>query len=330
MSIGPTRPIVGQTVVARFKITNTTTRTLHGEWEFTWSTPANGIGAARDGRFPPGTVAGETLRSTVTAMTPKGRYAIYAEASDARGGSHAEAAATLRRAAAPANGRSSSPVVSADGRFVAFNSWASNLVAGDTNRHEDVFVWNRATGRMRRVSVSSANRQANNDSFAPAISADGRIVAFTSDASNLVSGDTNAHEDVLVRDRTRARTRRVSVSSNEAQGSGDSLKGAAISADGRTIVFASFASNLIAGDTSASLIDIFVRNRFAGTTQRVNVSSSGEQAAADSIDPAISADGSIIAFDSSAPNLVLSDTNNERDIFIRNRANHTTQRISVP
>ena len=95
VSITPTHPTVGQTVIARFTITNTTQRTLRGEWQFTFSTPDSGIGAAVAGPLRPGVIAGETLRQKVTATTPDGRYIIYAEASNRRGSSHAKAHATF-------------------------------------------------------------------------------------------------------------------------------------------------------------------------------------------------------------------------------------------
>ena len=95
VSITPTHPTVGQTVVARFRITNTTRRTLHGGWQFTFSGPDSGIGAALAGPLRPGVLAGETLRQKVTATTPTGRYVIYAAASNRRGSSHARAYATF-------------------------------------------------------------------------------------------------------------------------------------------------------------------------------------------------------------------------------------------
>ena len=109
------------------------------------------------------------------------------------------------------NGRSFVPAVSADGRFVAFYSDASNLVAGDENASRDVFVNDRQTGETTRMSVDSSGAEANDDSFAPVISADGRFVAFSSAASNLVAGDTNGLDDIFVRDRQAGTTTRVSV-----------------------------------------------------------------------------------------------------------------------
>src|SRR5439155_1190150 len=113
--------------------------------------------------------------------------------------------------------------ISADGRFVAFYSSANNLVPGDTNGAEDVFVHDRLTGTTERVSVDSAGTQGNSESFLPSISADGRFVAFYSDATNLVPGDTNGFEDVFVHDRLTGATERVSVASAGTQGNSDSV-----------------------------------------------------------------------------------------------------------
>jgi len=155
------------------------------------------------------------------------------------------------------NGQSLKPAISANGRFVAFDSSASNLVAGDTNGAFDVFVRDRKAGKTRRVSVDSHGAQGNGDSGGPAISANGRFVAFTSLASNLVAGYTNGAFDLFVRDRKAGKTRRVSVDPHGAQGNGESLN-PAISADGRFVAFRSSASNLVAGDTNGAA-DVFVR-----------------------------------------------------------------------
>ena len=112
-------------------------------------------------------------------------------------------------------------MISADGRFVAFSSYASNLVPGDTNGWYDVFIHDRQTGRTQRVSVSSGGAQGNGNSNSPGISADGRFFAFASAAGNLVPGDTNNLADVFVHDRQTGETQRVSVSSGGAQGNGE-------------------------------------------------------------------------------------------------------------
>jgi Tol biopolymer transport system component len=138
---------------------------------------------------------------------------VAAAATPAAVGSDAVATARVPvdRSGQQANGRSLESAISADGRVVAFRSGATNLVAGDTNGHWDVFVRDLVTQVTRRVSVGPAGHQANSESFKPEISASGRFVVFSSDASNLVPGDTNDRSDVFVRDRKAHVTRRVSV-----------------------------------------------------------------------------------------------------------------------
>ncbi len=243
----------------------------------------------------------------------------------------ASAATTLRASTdssgVQGNGVSTSAAMSADGRWVAFTSAASNLVSGDTNAATDVFVRDRLTGAVERVSVSSSGAQANGASELPTISADGRFVSFRSLASNLVSGDTNNAWDIFVRDRATGVTERVSVSSSGGQGTGTS-RDPSLSADGRFVAFASTSANLVSGDTNGAQ-DIFVRDRLTGATTRMSVDSSGVQGNADSNNPSLSADGHLVLFDSTASNLVSGDTNAARDVFLRDRTANTTTRLSV-
>jgi Tol biopolymer transport system component len=228
-----------------------------------------------------------------------------------------------------ASGRSDFAVISPNGRYVAFSSEAPNLVAGDTNRAVDVFLRDRIKGTTQRVSLGGRGKQANGESEQPSISADGRYVAFQSNASNLVPGDTNGLSDVFVRDRKSGRTTRISVDSHGRQGAGDPTRNgsnaAAISGDGRYVVFHSAASNLVRGDTNHAF-DIFVHDLETGTTDRVSISSSGAQADAESLGPpVISADGHYVAFASLATNLVPGDKNDITDTFVRDlRAGKTT------
>jgi Tol biopolymer transport system component len=215
--------------------------------------------------------------------------------------------------------------ISANGRYVAYASLASNLIVGDTNNTLDVFVRDRQAGTVERVSVNSTGAQANDPSDAPAISADGRYVAFRSDASNLVAGDTTGR-DIFVNDRQTGVTEKVSVSSSGVSANNFS-DAPAISADGRYVAFESSASNLVPGDTRGN--DIFVRDRQAGLTERVNVSSGGMQANDRSAWSAISADGRYVTFKSMASNLVPNDTNETWDIFVHDRQSGITERVSV-
>ena len=205
--------------------------------------------------------------------------------------------------------------VSGDGRYVAFQSSATNLVSGDTNNATDLFVHDRVTGETTRVSVASDGTQGNNDSFFVDISSDGRYVAFTSDATNLVPGDTNGQRDVFVRDLLTGETSLVSVASDGTQANGYS-EYSSISTDGRYVAFGCDATNLVAGDTNA-VGDVFVRNRVAGETTRVSVASDGTQGNGLSSYPTISDDARYISFQSHAANLVSGDTNGVEDVFVR-------------
>jgi Tol biopolymer transport system component len=226
------------------------------------------------------------------------------------------------------NGDCWGPAISADGRFVAFYSSASNLVPGDTNSTRDVFVHDRQLGTTERVSVGPEGRQANGISEDPAISADGRLIAFESKASNLVAGDTNDRQDVFVHDRTTGTTTRVSVSSKGAQAVGGDSRDPDLSPDGRFVVFDSAASNLVPNDTNRKR-DIFIRDLVTNKTQRVSVNSGGKQGNGDSGNPVVSASGRFVAFDSKAKSLVKGDTNGTPDVFVRDRKKGTTTRVSV-
>jgi Tol biopolymer transport system component len=227
--------------------------------------------------------------------------------------------------------------ISSDGRYVVFQSDAPNLVPGDTNRAQDVFVRDRKTDRTSRVSSGVHGRQANGGSAFPAISAGGRYVAFQSLASNLVPRDTNKLSDVFVRDLATGKTTRVSVDSHGAQArcKADYCESTSpsLTANGRYVAFQSSATNLVANDTNR-LGDVFVHDRRTGKTVRVSVTSTGKQAGGDRTNtgsnaPAISADGRYVAFHSLDTNLVLGDTNRTADIFVRDRKAGHTARVSV-
>ncbi|MGH8879054.1 MAG: TolB family protein, partial [Stackebrandtia sp.] len=215
------------------------------------------------------------------------------------------------------NNHSFEAVVSADGRYVAFVSFADNVVTGDTNGWEDVFVHDRRTGDTSRVSVAGDGSQANGSSHDGVVSADGRYIAFQSFADNLVPGDTNGVEDVFVHDRQTGVTSRVSVTSSGSQVKSNSPGlGLAIAADGRYVAFASSASRLVPGDTNGAY-DVFVHDRQTGATRRVSIAGDGSQANSASVGAAISADGRHVAFISRAGNLVPGDTNRIDDVLVR-------------
>jgi archaellum component FlaF (FlaF/FlaG flagellin family) len=226
------------------------------------------------------------------------------------------------------NGDSERTAISADGRYVGFDSSASNLVPGDTNAVSDTFVRDRKTGTTRRVSVSGFSQQGNGDSYGPSLSADGRYVAFRSHASNLIPGDSNGVDDDFVSDRQGGTIERVSVDSSGVQADGPSA-GTSISADGRYVAFLSLASNLVPGDTNRDW-DVFVHDMKTGTTKLVSVAGDGTTTGNGDCDyPQISADGRYVAFRSEASNLVAGDSNGAADIFIRDLQTGITKRISV-
>ena len=225
------------------------------------------------------------------------------------------------------NSGSSWPSISADGRYVAFESYASDLVGGDTNGYRDIFVHNRETGETSRVSVASDGGQGNGESRSPSISADGCCVAFYSYATNLVSGDTNGKYDIFVHNQQTGETTRVSLASDGGQGNEHSFA-PFISANGRYIAFHSYANNLVSGDTNG-YTDVFVHALQTGETTRVSVTSDGIQGNDTSYYPSISTDGRYVAFYSAASNLIPDDTNGKGDIFVHDRQTGETTRVSV-
>jgi Tol biopolymer transport system component len=240
---------------------------------------------------------------------------------------------SVNSAGAVSNSDSGFPSISANGRFVAFASLASNLVRGDTNHAPDIFVHDRKLGQTTRVSVSSAGAGGNDRSLLPAISANGRFVAFFSDSTNLIPDDHNGITDYFVRDLKRGETTRVSVSSTGAEqtpGNGAERLGArpSISANGRFVAFPSSGPNLVEGDRNDT-DDIFVRDRKRRETTRVSVNSAGAEGNASSLFyPSISANGRFVAFTSYASNLVAGDENgHHEDVFVRDRKRGVTTRI---
>lgn len=229
------------------------------------------------------------------------------------------------------------PSISADGRFVAFWSSANNLVSGDTGAADDIFIRDRITGETTRISVDSSGAEGWDDSRECSISATGRMVAFHSEARNLVAGDTNGVRDVFVRDRQTSTTTRISVSSSGTQGNNHSgwysthENSISISPDGRFVAFTSAASTLVTGDTNAQ-DDVFLRDRDtdndgiydetnAVATIRISVSTAGVQGNNGSDQPSIAAGGRFVVFRSHASNLVSNpnDTNGASDVFLRDR-----------
>jgi archaellum component FlaF (FlaF/FlaG flagellin family) len=211
-------------------------------------------------------------------------------------------------------GDSYSPMLSADGRFVAFVSTTDDLVAGDTNARDDVFVRDTKTGLTSRVNVSNTGAQGNGIRLIPpsvSIDAAGRYVAFQTDDTNLVPGGANncivvepgiqPCPGIYVRDLQSQTTRLVNVSDSGVHANGFS-QFPTISSDGRYVAFLSGASNLVPGDTN-NATDVFVADLKTSTIRRVSVSSTGGQADADSYSISMSRNGRYVAFNSAATGL---------------------------
>ena len=228
---------------------------------------------------------------------------------------------------AEGNARSSSVSISADGRYAAFESDASNLVQGDSNGKKDVFVYDESTGIMEIVSRADDGTQGNGSSFNPSISADGRYIVFESFASNLAPEDSNGKKDIFVYDESTGIMETISIAGDGAQGNGSSSN-PSISADGRYIAFESFASNLVPGDFNGKC-DIFVYDCHANTIEIVSLTSGGGLSNGNSSGADINADGEYVAFESYAANLVPFDTNGKNDIFVYSRDTNTIEMISV-
>ena len=248
----------------------------------------------------------------------------------ARGGPATERVSVGSSAQGGAQGLSGSfaPSISADGRYVAFQSYAGNLVAGDGNPFQDVFVRDRRTGVTEIVSRSTTGTAGNGDSISPSISGDGRYVAFASAATNLLppGQDTNSSWDVFVRDRLTGITARASV--DEAGGNSDGHSTSpSISADGRFVAFESNATDLVPGDGNGT-DDVFLRDLLESTTARISAIGAVEGNGR-SLHPAISADGLSLAFYSYASNLVAGDANGVQDVFLYDASTGSLERASV-
>jgi Tol biopolymer transport system component len=224
------------------------------------------------------------------------------------------------------NGDSYRPSISADGRYIAFNSNASNLIVDDTNDKMDVYVHDLLTGETSRVSVAGDGTQGNNHSQDPSISADGRYVAFSSTASNFVSSEP-FFSSIFIHNLETGQTSSVSVNSEGTAANSYSF-GPSISGNGRFISFTSAADNLVSGDINES-DDIFVHDFQSGQTFLVSVASDGTQGNNDSAGTSVSGDGRYIAFGSRADNLTLVDTKSKWNIFLYDRQLQQTELISI-
>lgn len=290
---------------------------------------------------------GEANSDSHTSMNPSisadGRYAVFeSNASNLVAGDNNGVSdiflkdmqtGTLTRVSTTATGSESNGVsngasISSDGRYVVFSSWATNLVTGDNNNRRDIFVKDILTGSITRATVSATNVEGNNSSDLGSISADGRYVSFQSDATNLITGDSNAKTDIFVKDLQTGSVVRASSTSSWGQGSSFSYN-SCISANGRYVVFQSFASDLIAGDGNGQP-DIFVKDLQTGTTTRVSTTAANGEANSGSYMSSISDDGRYVVFESNATNLTGSaDNNGATDIFRKDLQTGEIIRVST-
>lgn len=200
-----------------------------------------------------------------------------------------------------------------DGRYIVFNSAATNLVQGDRNFSEDVFLLDRQSGVLERVSVGGAGVEANAGSAHGSSSDDGRFVVFHSKADNLVPGDTNPDLDVYLRDRATGTTSLVSRGYGGLAGSGNTAM-ADISGDGRFIVFESTAQDLVPGDGPGR--DVFLYEVLTGKLALASVTPAGDPGNGPSYNPRLADDGQALVFESEATDIVVSDSNGVQDIFV--------------
>lgn len=238
-----------------------------------------------------------------------------------------------RTGTAAASGTSDEALVTPDGRFVAFRSTAPDLVSGDNNSSTDVFIRDMTSGTTTLVSMTASSVSGNGDSFSPAISADGRFVAFESLASNLAAGDTNGASDIFVRDIAGGTTILVSVNTSGSGSGNGSSASPSISANGQFVSFSSSSTNLVAGlaDTNGSS-DVFVRDLIAKTTRLVSINTSGTGAGNRFSDlPVISSNGNEVVFRSGATDLVSGVTYSTGvyNVFARDLVHGTTELVSV-
>ncbi|MCB2187328.1 MAG: VCBS repeat-containing protein [Deltaproteobacteria bacterium] len=228
------------------------------------------------------------------------------------------------------------PFASATGRYVVFHSMAANLVDGDANGKEDVYWRDLVTAQTRRVSLAHDGDEPDNHCYNASVSADGRFVAFASEAANLVAGDNNVVQDIFVRDLSLGATTRVSLGPGNVEANGPSLY-PLISADGRMVVFFSGATNLTDPATNGK-IHAYQRDLVTGQTRLISQNSAGAEGDGNDYfglfpinlkGPCPSGDGRYVAFNSLSTNLVVGDTNDIWDIFVRDVTAGATTRASL-
>lgn len=226
------------------------------------------------------------------------------------------------------NGSSFWPSLSQDGRLLAFATLASNLVSDDRNNFADVFVYDRLISATIRITAGPAGTGANGASVMPALSADGRWLAFRSEADDLVEGDFNNTADVFLHDLQAGVTRLVSAN-NQGSAGNQASSSPAVSAAGETTAFTSLAADLIERNVPGSW-EVYLFDRPDNTLQRATLGWQGMPANGPSAAPQVSGDGLLVVFSSAANNLVEDDVNGVEDIFLYQKGTGLLQRINLP
>ncbi len=226
------------------------------------------------------------------------------------------------------NNQSRKSSISADGRFIAFSSWAQNLVPIATNGFMDVYVHDRIDKTTELINKTSDGVAGNGGSANAKISPDGSLVTFITSSSNLVPGYPNVNGNLLVHDRNTGTTELLSVSTSGEMGNNHTHIQTSTSADGRFIVFSSRSDNLVPGDTNGTY-DIFIRDRQLGTTELISKTELGVQGNGSSRAPWINMDGTHVAHYSHANNLIAGDTNNTADIIMYDLLEGTNEIVSI-
>lgn len=331
-------PVIGEvpdaTILEGAPYTGPTPALLQGVPPITWSLDAGPAGMTIDANT--GVVSwniaalgqfGVTIRAANTAGADTESWTLTVEAV---GGSQSVWRVSVGPSDLQGNGLSQLPAVSANAQIIAFESFAFNLIGAnnDNNGVSDIFIYDQLARQTTRVSVGLSGQESNGGSRRPALSSDGRYVAFESDARNLVALDTGGVTNVFVYDRQTGQTELISVGFHGEAANGLS-QSAAISADGRYVAFESVATNLIERDSNENVRDIYVRDRQTGQTRLASVSTDGSQGGLPSYLPSISADGRYVAFESFATNLVANDLGDQCDVFVRDTQDNVTTLVSV-
>ena len=291
---------------------------------------------------PSGAEGGSTSGTTRRGFSGDNRYvAFYSIASDLVAGDlngkgdvflrdlnlGATSLVSLGSSGNQGNATSGGAAISGDGRFLVFGTPSTNMAPGATNGLGDVYLRDLRAGTTTWISSGLGGVEANSKAGAMDLSADGSVIVFASLASNMVLGDTNGTWDIFVHEVATGTTTRVSVDSQGNESNGLSIN-PMISADGRFVCFESSATNL---DRALSVVwpRAFVHDRQTGVTEAVFRDLQGDKNAVGGMNPVISSDGRYVVFDTSLPNLVPNDTNNQNDVFVFDRQTETTVRASV-